>query len=204
MNTEELMTYKSLYDESILRIFGKYRNRVEKLRLRSEYEVNIREITDLCEVEVIYKQEECESECALYHSSRPKFIRKQDVDIKRRRIIVSAYDSNVRQRFNIASNLFIILNPNFEAEILQKYKTFNEVEVYNLTLLTANNFAADVLMPKKLVINALVKAMSLLNYDANENLSEQDINLLANKAAKIMHVPNDSFKYRLTVLGIFR
>ena len=73
-----------------------------------------------------------------------------------------------------------------------------------MALLTANNFAADILMPKKLVINALVKAMKLLNYDAKENFSEVDIDLLANEGAKIMRVPSDSFKYRLNVLDLIR
>ena len=201
---EELMTYKSVYDETILRVFGKYRDRVENLRLNSYYEVNIRQITDLCEVEVIYNLNEYESDCTLQHSSMPKFIGKPVADIKRRRIIISAFDRDTRQRFDIASNLFLILNPNFEAEISKKYKTFNEVEVHHLALLTAHNFAADILMPKKLVINALVKAMQLLNYDAKENFSEVDIDLLANEGAKIMRVPSDSFKYRLNVLDLIR
>lgn len=206
MNIEELVTYKSIYDETILQVFGKYRDSIEKLKLTSEYVVSIRKIADICKIKIIYEadEDENEAECNLYHSTSTKFKNKPEANIRCRIIRVNAYDSDARQRFDIASNLFLILNPNFEKEISERYKDLKEVEVHNLALLTANNFAADLLMPRKLVVNALIKAMRLLNYDAKENFSEMDIDLVANKAAKIMHVPNDSFKYRLTVLGLFR
>lgn len=200
---EELMTYKSLYDEAILRVFGNYRDDIESLRLDSEYVVNIRKIVSLCAIRIIVKEKEIDNNCAMYHYNIPEFLSKPEADVVERIIRVSEFDNEARQRFNIARNLFLILNPNFEAEILQKYKTFNEVEVYNLTLLTANNFAADLLMPKKLVIRSLKKVMEDLNFNTQDNFSDKDIDLISDKAARTMNVPLESFKYRLKVLEIF-
>ncbi len=201
---EELMTYKSVYDETVLQVFGNFRDSIENLKLTSDYVVSIRKIVNLCKIKIRYLEDEIETDCNIYNSASTKLKKKPESDSRHRIIWISAFDSDARQRFDIASNLFLILNPFFEKEISERYKDLKEVEVHNLALLTANNFAADLLMPRKLVVNALVKAMRLLNYDAKENFSEMDIDLVANRAAKIMHVPSDSFKYRLTVLGLFR
>lgn len=204
---EKLIRYKSMYEEDVLKFFGKYRHEIEQLTLKNEFYVDIIEIVDKCDVQIIKKEEEIEEEekinCEMCHVYEPKHVQYPEVDTKRRIIRISEFDSLSRQRFQIASNLFQILNPEMELNLKQKLLNHREIDAHHLVLLTANNFAAELLMPEILVLKAIKKIMKELNYDTKDKFSDLDINILSDEAAKLMCVPEDSFKYRLNVLKIF-
>lgn len=69
---------------------------------------------------------------------------------------------------------------------------------------TANSFAAELLMPEKLLRIALEATMEELNYDPKQKFSESDVDYLAINTAIKMNVSKESMDYRLENLNIFQ
>lgn len=200
----DLRTYGDIYDEEFLEKFGKYRKDVANTKLEKEFEVDVNKIAELCEIVVSYKKLDVSGTCMNFHSSANEERSEYNTDLDIRTIYVNILDPEVRQRFTIAHEIGHILlghegisyrDPNNE-QYNDLVKRMNEV--------SANGFAAELLMPEKLLRKALEKTMYELNYDTKQKFSDSDIDYLAENTAKKMIVSLESFKYRLKNLNIFR
>lgn len=200
----DLKTYGDIYDEEFLEKFGEYKEDVEKAELEKEFEVDVEKIAKLCEIEVIEEELDVSGSCINFHSSANEERSEYNTDLDIRTIYVNILDPEVRQRFTIAHEIGHILlghegisyrDPNY-----QKYNDF----IKRMNEVNANSFAAELLMPEKLLRKALEKTMSELNYDTKQKFSDSDIDYLAENTAKKMIVSLESFKYRLKNLNIFR
>lgn len=201
---DKLKTYGQIYDEEFLKKFGEYRDDVEKEKLEKEFEVDVEKIAKLCKIEVIFDELDVSGSCMNFHSAANDESSEYSTNKEKREIRVNKYEPLVRQRFTIAHEIGHILlghdgisyrDPNY-----QKYNDF----IKRMNEVNANSFAAELLMPEKLLRKALEKTMSELNYDTKQKFSDSDIDYLAENTAKKMIVSLESFKYRLKNLNIFR
>ena len=66
----------------------------------------------------------------------------------------------------------------------------------------ANKFAAELIMPKKLVVTVLKKNIKCLNYQEDTFLDDSEMNNLIEKSAKDLNVSYQALKYRMDNLGV--
>ena len=201
---DKLKTYGDIYDEEFLKKFGEFRKDVEPTELDDKYSVNVEKIADLCEIKVIFEELDVSGTCMNFHSAANDKTSEYSKKKKTREIRINKYEPLVRQRFTIAHEIGHILlghegisyrDPNY-----QKYNDF----VKRMNEVNANSFAAELLMPERLLRKALEDTMHELNYDTKQKFSDSDIDYLAENTANKMMVSLESFKYRLKNLNIFR
>lgn len=204
LKMDKLKTYGDIYDEDFLKKFGDYRKDVEQTELDNKYSVNVEKIADLCEIKVIFEELDVSGSCMNFHSLANDESSEYSTNEETREIRINKYEPLVRQRFTIAHEIGHILlgheGVSFRDTNYQQYNDF----IKRMNEVNANSFAAELLMPEKLLRKALENTMFELNYDATQKFSDSDIDYLAENTAKKMMVSLESFKYRLKNLNIFR
>lgn len=199
-----LKTYGDIYDEEFLEKFGEYRKDVEQTELDNKYSVNVEKIAELCKIRVIFEELDVSGTCMNFHSAANDKTSEYSTNAKTREIRINKYEPLVRQRFTIAHEIGHILlgheGISFRDPNNQKYNDF----VKRMNEVNANSFAAELLMPERLLRKTLEDTMHELNYDTKQKFSDSDIDYLAENTANKMMVSLESFKYRLKNLNIFR
>lgn len=200
----DLKTYGQIYDEEFLEKFGDYRKDVEKAELEKEFEVDVEKIANLCDIEVLYKKLDVSGTCMNFHSAANDETSEYNTDSEIRTIYVNILDPEFRQRFTIAHEIgHIILNHEGVSHRDTSYTVYKGI-IERMNEVSANGFAAELLMPEKLLRDALLDTMTELDYNAEGKFSESDIDYIAVNTANKMNVSLESFKYRLKNLNIFR
>lgn len=200
----DLKTYGEIYDEEFLKKFGKYRKDVANTKLEKEFEVDVNKIAELCEIEVIEEELDVSGSCELFHSAANDESSEYSTNEETRVIRINMYEPLVRQRFTIAHEIgHILLGHEGISHRDTSYTIYKDL-IKRMNEVSANGFAAELLMPEKLLRKALEDTMSELNYDTKQKFSDSDIDYLAENTAKKMIVSLESFKYRLKNLNIFR
>lgn len=119
-------------------------------------------------------------------------------------IYVNILDPEFRQRFTIAHEIgHILLGHEGISHRDTSYTIYKDL-IERMNEVSANAFAAELLMPELLLRKALVTTMKDLDYDTDGKFSESDIEYIAANTANKMNVSLESFKYRLKNLNIFR
>lgn len=201
---DKLKTYGDIYDEEFLKKFGDYRKYVEKAELEKEFEVDVRKIAYLCKIEVIEEELDVSGSCELFHSAANDESSEYSTNEETRVIRINMYEPLVRQRFTIAHEIGHILLGHGGISYRDTSYTIYKDLIERMNEVSANTFAAELLMPERLLRKALENTMSELNYDKTQKFSDSDIDYLAENTAKKMMVSVESFKYRLKNLNIFR
>lgn len=201
---DKLKTYGDIYEEKFLEKFGAYRDDVEKEKLKKEFEVDVEKIANLCDINVLYKKLDVSGTCMNYHSSANDETSEYNTDSDIRTIYVNILDPEYRQRFTIAHEIgHILLGHEGISHRDTSYTVYKDL-IERMNEVSANAFAAELLMPERLLRKALEKTMFELNYDTTQKFSDSDIDYLAENTAKKMMVSVESLKYRLKNLNIFR
>lgn len=204
LKMDKLKAYGDIYDEEFLKKFGEYRKDVEKAELDKEFEVDVRKIADLCKIEVIEEELDVSGSCELFHSAANDESSEYFTNEETRVIRINMYEPLVRQRFTIAHEIGHILLGHGGISYRDTSYTIYKDLIERMNEISANTFAAELLMPERLLRKALEYTMSELNYDKTQKFSDSDIDYLAENTAKKMMVSVESFKYRLKNLNIFR
>lgn len=200
----DLKTYGDIYDEEFLEKFGKYRGDVEKVKLEKEFEVDVEKIAELCEIKVLYKKLDVSGSCMNFHSLANEEISEYNTDSDIRTIYVNILDPEFRQRFTIAHEIgHILLGHEGISHRDTSYTVYKGI-IDRMNEVSANGFAAELLMPEQLLRAALLTTMKELDYDAEGKFSESDIDYIAVNTASKMNVSLESLRYRLKNLNIFR
>ena len=200
----DLKTYGDIYDEEFLEKFGKYRKDVANTKLEKEFEVDVNKIAELCEIVVSYKKLDVSGTCMNFHSSANEERSEYNTDSGIRTIYVNILDPEFRQRFTIAHEIgHIILDHEGISHRDTSYTVYKGI-IERMNEVSANSFAAELLMPEQLLREALLDTMTKLDYNAEGKFSESDIDYIAVNTASKMNVSLESFKYRLKNLNIFR
>lgn len=201
---DKLKTYGQIYDEEFLKKFGEYRDDVEKEKLEKEFEVDVEKIAKLCKIEVIFDELDVSGSCMNFHSAANDESSEYSTNKEKREIRVNKYEPLVRQRFTIAHEIgHILLSHEGISYRDTSYMIYKDL-IERMNEVSANAFAAELLMPERLLRKALEKTMFELNYDTTQKFSDNDIDYLAENTAKKMMVSVESLKYRLKNLNIFR
>lgn len=201
---DKLKTYGQIYDEEFLKKFGEYRDDLEKEKLEKEFEVDVEKIAKLCKIEVIFDELDVSGSCMNFHSAANDESSEYSTNKEKREIRVNKYEPLVRQRFTIAHEIGHILLSHEGISYRDTSYTIYKDLIERMNEVSANAFAAELLMPERLLRKALEKTMFELNYDTTQKFSDNDIDYLAENTAKKMMVSVESLKYRLKNLNIFR
>lgn len=139
-----------------------------------------------------------------FHSAANDESSEYSTNKEKREIRVNKYEPLVRQRFTIAHEIgHILLSHEGISYRDTSYMIYKDL-IERMNEVSANAFAAELLMPERLLRKALEKTMFELNYDTTQKFSDNDIDYLAENTAKKMMVSVESLKYRLKNLNIFR
>lgn len=205
----ELKTYGDIYDEEFLKKFGEYREDVEKAELEKKFEVDVKKIADLCDIEVSYKdldvvedQDEIGA-CDMMHSVAKTNLKDYNTDIDNRKVTINKSRSKQVKRFNLAHEIGHILLGNLSMSIENSEDNFLKSILKRMDEINCNIFATELLMPEILVRDVLEEVMTDLEYNSNQKFSDSDIDFLSQKAANLMNVSTNLFKERIKNLNIF-
>lgn len=204
LKMDKLKTYGDIYDEEFLKKFGDYRKYVEKAELDNKYSVNVEKIADLCEIKVIFEELDVSGSCMNFHSLANDESSEYSTNEETREIRINKYEPLVRQRFTIAHEIGHILLSHEGISYRDTSYTIYKDLIERMNEVTANSFAAELLMPEKLLRIALEATMEELNYDPKQKFSESDVDYLAINTAIKMNVSKESMDYRLENLNIFQ
>ena len=205
----DLKTYGEIYDEEFLKKFGKYRDDVAKTKLEKEFEVDVKKIAKLCDIEVteddldVVEDQGEMGACKMMHAIHKSASVEYETDIEKRHIKINKYINKQRQRFSIAHEIGYILMEFKAPKDAGKFQVELEKFVSDVNSINANFFAVELLMPEALLRDALEYIMSELNYDSTKKFSSTDIDILTDKTSILMNVPRETLKYRLRELDIF-
>ena len=204
LKMDKLKTYGDIYDEEFLKKFGDYRKYVEREELEKEFEVDVEKIAKLCEIRIKRDILNVSGSCVNSHSSTNKEKSEHNNDLYIGTIYVNILDPEVRQRFTIAHEIgHILLGHEGVSHRDTSYTVYKGI-IERMNEVSANGFAAELLMPEILLREALLDTMTELDYNAEGKFSESDIDYIAVNTANKMNVSLESFKYRLKNLNIFR
>lgn len=184
------MNYSDIYDSSFLDKFGTYKSKVSAIYLDNEYEIDVLAIANTCDIPVEYNSSE--------HSGWS--INQDDFE---RKIVINKFEPEYRQRFTIAHEIgHIILNHQGKS-----YRT-NKLEEYSDTIarineIAANKFAAQLIMPEKLVKHSLRDSIDELGYSLEQDFSEREIAKIIGFSASKLNVSAQALSYRVDNLGLF-
>ncbi|MBK0029264.1 ImmA/IrrE family metallo-endopeptidase [Lactococcus sp. S47] len=186
------MKYKELYDEDFLDKFGEHKDTVSNLELGNNQQINVQSIAEACGITVKFDTVE--------HSG---WSINSDEDENTKEIIINELEPEYRQRFTIGHEIgHIVLGhkgKSYRTSDMTKYidtlARMHEVE--------ANNFSAELIMPKRLVWNVLLETVDELEYSRTQNFDDQDIQKLIKYSAEKMKVSEQALGYRVKNLKVF-
>ena len=189
------MLYNEIFTDEFLNKFGNYKYGISKLMLEEEvFEIDVKTIAEVCDILIEYSCVES-SGFSVNNDTNSEDIKNE--------ISVNQFEPEYRQRFTIAHELgHIILGHkgiSYRFSDVSKYK--NTIDRMNEV--AANKFAADLIMPEKLVKEVLVNSINELDYSIDQDFDEYDITQLINISANKMGVSTQAFNYRIKNLGVF-
>lgn len=189
------MLYNEIFTDEFLNKFGIYKDGISKLSLGDNlYEINVEDIAEKCEVLLKYGCVES-SGFTINNETNSKNVKKV--------ILINEFEPDYRQRFTIAHELgHIILGHegiSYRFSDMSKYK--NTIDRMNEV--AANKFAAELIMPEKLVKLVLLDSIQELRFSIHQKFDENDINQLIDVSSNKMGVSTQALNYRIINLGVF-
>lgn len=189
------MIYNEIFTDEFLNKFGKYKNEISKLTLEEDmFKIDVKAIAEICRISIKYNL------VKPLGFSLQKDINTEDI---KNEISVNQFESEYRQRYVIAHELGHILLGHNDASYI-----FSDMSKYKNTIdrmneVAANKFAAELIMPEKLVKEVLVNSINELDYSIDQDFDEYDITQLINISANKMGVSTQAFNYRIKNLDVF-
>lgn len=187
------MMYKDIYTSDFLDKFGEYKDKIAELELGNPTRIDVKAIAESCNIPIEYNVLES-SGCWSNDSKN---------DNTDKLIQINKFEPEYRQRFTIAHELGHILlghqGISYRTSDMKKYrdtiKRMNEV--------AANKFAAELTMPKSLVIDVLFSSIKQMGYSINQRFGDEDISKIVQISANELGVSPRVFDIRIKNLGIF-
>lgn len=184
------MNYSDVYDSNFLDKFGAYKSRVSSIALDSKYEIDVLAIAGTCDISVEYTSSE--------HSGWSI-----NQDSLERKIVINKFEPEYRQRFTIAHEIgHIILNHQGKSYRTNKSEEYSDT-IARMNEIAANNFAAQMIMPEKLVKQSLRDSIDELGYSIEQDFSEREITKIISFSASLLNVSTQALSYRVDNLGLF-
>ncbi len=191
------MMYKDIYTSDFLDKFGEYKDKIEKLELGNSQRIDVKAIAKSCNIPIQYNVLESSSCCS--NDSK-----NDDTDKNTDKLIqINKFEPEYRQRFTIAHELGHILlghqGVSYRTSDVTKYKD----TIKRMNEVAANKFAAELTMPKSLVIDVLFSSIKQLGYSINQHFGDEDISKIVRISANELGVSPRALDIRIKNLGIF-
>lgn len=185
------MNYSDVYDSNFLDKFGTYKSGVSSIVLDNKYEIDVLAIAETCDISVEYTSSSEHSGWSI------------NQDSLERKIVINKFEPEYRQRFTIAHEIgHIILNHQGKSYRTNKLEKYSDT-IIRMNEITANNFAAQLIMPEKLVKQSLRDSIDELGYSLEQDFSEREIAKIINFSASQLNVSAQALSYRVDNLGLF-
>lgn len=186
------MLYKEIFTDDFLNKFGEYKNKIANIEL-TNYGIDVEKIAKICGIKVNYSASET-SGWSIYE-------KKDDNSNDKKEILINELEPKYRQNFTLAHEVgHIILGHTGKSYRNYDINQYDTIDRMNEVL--ANKFAAELIMPKKLVVTVLKKNIKCLNYQEDTFLDDSEMNNLIEKSAKDLNVSYQALKYRMDNLGV--
>lgn len=189
------MKYNKIFSDEFLNKFGNYKDEIAKLNLGNDlFEIDVESIAEKCEVLLKY---------GCFESSGFTINNEINSEYGKKVILINEFEPDYRQRFTIAHELgHIILGHegiSYRFSDMSKYK--NTIDRMNEV--AANKFAAELIMPEKLVKLVLLDSIQELGFSIHQKFDETDIHQLIDVSSNKMGVSTQALNYRIKNLGVF-
>lgn len=183
-----MTAYGELYDKNFLNKFDEQcRNDIKSLELKDDFTIDVAEIIRLCGIQIEY---DIIDKSGIFDSTSNK-------------ILVNKLEPVTRQRFTLAHELgHFVLNHQGVNHRSDDSSIYSDEQLKNNEI-AANQFAAELIMPKKLIKKCLLQTMKDLNYDLNQLFDESDLENIYDDMVQKMGVSRQALKYRLNNLKVF-
>lgn len=189
------MLYNEIFTDEFLNKFGKYQDEISKLTLDEDvFEIDVKAIAEICDILIEYSCVES-SGFSINNGTNSENIKKE--------ISVNQFEPEYRQRFTIAHELghIILGHEGISYRFFDKSNYKNTIDRMNE--ISANKFAAELIMPENLVKKVLLHSINEMNYSIHQKFDENDINQLIYISANKMGVSTQACGYRIKNLGFF-
>lgn len=191
------MMYKDIYTSDFLDKFGEYKDKIAKLELGNSTRIDVKAIAESCNIPIEYNVLES-SGC---YSNDYK---SDDTDKNTDKLIqINKFEPEYRQRFTIAHELGHILlghqGASYRTSDVTKYKD----TIKRMNEVAANKFAAELTMPKSLVVDVLFSSIKQMGYSINQRFGDEDISKIVRISANELGVSPRALDIRIKNLGIF-
>ncbi|MFU9945363.1 ImmA/IrrE family metallo-endopeptidase [Fannyhessea vaginae] len=187
------MMYKDIYTSDFLDKFGEYKDKIAKLELGNPTRIDVKAIAESCNIPIEYNVLESSS-CWSNDSKN---------DNTDKLIQINKFEPEYRQRFTIAHELGHILlghqGISYRTSDMTKYKD----TIRRMNEVAANKFAAELTMPKSLVIDVLFSSIKQMGYSINQRFGDEDISKIVQISANELGVSPRALDIRIKNLGIF-
>lgn len=189
------MLYSEIFTDEFLNKFGNYKDGISKLTLEEDvFEIDVKAIAEVCGIVIEYSCVES-SGFSVNNDTNSEDIKNE--------ISVNQFEPEYRQRFTIAHELghIILGHKGISYRFSDKSNYKNTID--RMKEISANKFAAELIMPENLVKKVLLHSINELNYSIYQKFDENDINQLTDISANKMGVSTQAFNYRIKNLGVF-
>ena len=186
------MKYSEIYSEEFLNKFDENKEKIGNLELDipNNWAIDLNAILDILNIDLkeVYTVD---------------FSGKLDQEDDRDVIKVCASDTEGRKRFTISHEIghYILKHEG----ILYRKTSKEEYDTYikQIREFSANQIAAELLMPEKIVYMSIKQTMREKNWDESKALSTEDIDYLIQETAKKMNTSVQAMEYRVKNLEVF-
>lgn len=185
--------YSEVYQDNFLDIFKDNKKEVSDIQFENgDAFIDIEKIISICGIKIERQLPILDSGSCLQKDGESS------------RIVVNKVESKARQRFTLAHELGHLMlghkGESFRCMDSGEYKeTFERMKDA-----AANKFAADLIMPEKLVISVLRESIKELKLSEEYNFNDYEINKLIDRSAEKMKVSSLAFEYRLKNMGVLK
>ena len=189
--------YKDIYTSDFLDKFGEYKDKIAKLELGNPTRIDVKAIAESCNIPIQYNVLESSS-CCNNDNKHNKTDKTTDKLIQ-----INKFEPEYRQRFTIAHELGHILLGHqgvlYRTSDVTKYKD----TIKRMNEVAANKFAAELTMPKSLVVDVLFSSIKQMSYSINQRFGDEDISNIVRRCANELGVSPRALDIRIKNLGIF-
>lgn len=185
--------YSEVYQDNFLDIFKDNKKEVSEIRFENGGTfIDVEKIINICGIEI---------DRQFFIPNSGSCLQKDEGSSK---IVVNRGESTVRQRFTLAHELGHLMLGH-KGESFRRLDSGEYKETFErMKEVAANKFAANLIMPEKLVISVLQNARKQLGYTEKENFNDDEINKIIALSAKNMKVSSLAFEYRLKNMGVLK
>jgi predicted Zn peptidase len=187
------LKYSEVYQDDFLDLFKDNKKEVSDIQLENgDAFIDVEKIINICGVEIERQLSILGSDSCLQKDGEPS------------RIVVNKVESKVRQRFTLAHELGHLILGHKGESFRRMYSGEYKETFERMKEVAANKFAANLVMPEKLVISVLRESIKELKLSEEYNFNDYEINKLIDRSAEKMKVSSLVFEYRLKNMGVLK